>query len=277
MKSYIYTALFCLLTCMLYGEEFQLALKLPYTSFVKGETVVAQLELLNVGRELVKSGFSQGDDRFFVEICFGDRYNSLKPIDPAPFSKPFTLNPGSKHVCRIQMDKWFNLLKEGTYYANLVYLHNGIRYESTRKSFDIVPGIPVKEGVQMFVSAQKLRRVFRLVHWNRNQSERLFLRIEDEPGGAVWDSIDLGPHLKSSEPKLDIAENGEVTVVHRATQDAFHRILVWSLHESVEIAERNTLLDPEVTASQRMRSLYGDMVEEGPVNPVEKKWWEFWK
>jgi len=257
-------------------EEIKVVLTPAYNVFVRGEAVVVQLELINTGRDLIDVSAPQSGS-LFIEVYYSDRLQQLKPMVDAPFTKPFQLNPGAKHISKIQLDKWFNLLKEGRYFAQLVLLHKGSRYESSRKLIDIVPGIPVLEGVQMFVGDQTLKRKFKVVRWNRSHMERVFLRIEDEPNEAVWDTIDLGEQLKGSDAKLDIAENGEVTVIHRTSQDAFHRAVIWSLPQSVEIAERNILLDPEVTASQRVRSLYGDMVEDGPVNPEDKKWWKFWK
>jgi hypothetical protein len=33
-------------------------------------------------------------------------------------------------------------------------------------------------------------------------------------------------------------------------------------------------LDPEISASQRVRALYGEMADEG--KPEKKPWWKFW-
>ena len=275
MKKFIYLFIFCVATLISMAQQFQVSLNPAYNAFVSGEAVVIQLELLNAGRDLVKVAAGKGCDKFIVEISYGERYNELNPITTAPFCKSFELKPGKKFTTKLEIDKWFSLLKKGKYFAQLVFIHDGMRYESIKKSFDVVAGMPVKEGVQMFVSNQNLKRIFKLVHWDRNRSERLFLKIEDEPTGAIWDTIDLGQYLKTSDPKLDIASNGEVTVVHRATQDAFFWTVLWSLPRSVEIAERNRLLDPEVSASQRVRSLYGEGVEDGPVNS-QKAWWKFW-
>ena len=276
MKKFIWLFIFCATTLISEGQQFQVSLKQAYSSFVSGEAIVMQLELLNAGRDLVKVSRNEvGGDKFIVEVSYGQRYNELKPITTAPFCKSFELKPGTKFTTKLEIDKWFSLLKNGKYFAQLVFVHDDIRYESIKKSFDVVNGMPVKEGVQMFVSDAKLKRIFKLVHWNRNRSERLFLKIKDEPTGAVWDTIDLGNYLKSSDPKLDIASNGEVTVVHRATQDAFFWTVLWSLPFSVEVAERNRLLDPEVSAAQRVRALYGEGVEEGP-GESEKAWWKFW-
>ena len=64
----------------------------------------------------------------------------------------------------------------------------------------------------MFVNRQNLRRMFKLVFWHRNQADRLFLRIEDDPVKRVWDTIDLGNVMRVMPPKIDISPEGEVTV-----------------------------------------------------------------
>ncbi|MDD2597621.1 MAG: hypothetical protein PHO37_00140 [Kiritimatiellae bacterium] len=257
------------------AAQFKMALTPAYSVFVSGESVVVQLELQNDGRDTIKVNPVDGTDKFVVEITHGARYNELQLLTDAPFCKPFELKPGATFTTKLEIDKWYPITKQGQYFAQLIFVHDNVRYESSKKSFDVVTGMPIKEGIQMFVSDQRLKRVFKLVHWDRNRSERLFLKIEDEPTGIIWDTIDLGQYLKASDPKLDIALNGEVTVVHRATQDAFFWTVLWSLPNSVEVADRNRLLDPEVSASQRVRALYGEGVEETG-GEGKKSWWKFW-
>ncbi len=267
--------LFCVAVQLSTAQQFQVTLQPAYSVFVSGEPIVIQLELLNAGRDLILVDGLEGSEKFLVEISGGQQANELTPLTDAPFCKPFELKPGAKFTTKLEIDKWYPMLKPGQYFAQLIFVHDNVRYASSKKSLDVVTGMPVKEGFQMFVTDQKLKRVFKLVHWDRNRAQRLFLKIEDEPTGVVWDTIDLGQFLKTSDPKLDIASNGEVSVVHRATQDTFFWTVLWSLPRSVEIAERNRLLDPEVSAAQRVRALYGEGVEEGP-EEGEKSWWKFW-
>jgi hypothetical protein len=63
-------------------------------------------------------------------------------------------------------------------------------------------------------------------------------------------------------------------VIHRSTQEAFIRTVIWSLPTAIEIAERNVLVDPEVSSTERVRSLYEDMQKEE--NKEKKPWWKFW-
>ncbi len=257
------------------AQQIEVGLTLAYNNFVIGEPVLVQLEMLNATRDLIDIGGKDSKDRIMVEITKGGQYNDLKPFNSDPVAGAFQLKPGQSTQHKVELDKWFSLIQEGKYVVRLMVVHNGIRYESTKKSFDVVPGIPVKEGVQMFVKNQELKRLFKLVYWHRNQADRLFLRIEDEPGERIWDSIDLGALMRMTPPKLDISPDGEITVVHRSTQDAFIRTVLWSLPNSVEVVERNSLLDPEISASQRVKSLYGEMADEKKKDE-KKSWWKFW-
>ena len=258
-----------------WAQQIDVKMTLAYTVYVVGEPVLVQFEILNATRDLLEFGTAGSKDVLMVEITQGGQYNEVKPFRSDPFVGALQLKPGQSFQHKVELDKWFPLLQEGKYMVRLVVAHGGIRFESTKKSFDVVPGIPLSEGVQMFVKRQNLKRLFKLVYWPRNQTERLFLRIEDEPGSRMWDSIDLGIMLRGAPPKLDLSPEGEVTVIHRSTQDAYIRTVLWSLPDSVEVVERNSLVDPEISASQRVKALYGEMSDGKEATP-KKSWWKFW-
>ncbi len=257
------------------AQQVELTLTLAYNVFVVGEPVLVQFEALNTMRDLLDFGGKDSKDALIVEITRGGQYEEVTPFNDEPMAGAFQLKPGQRFQQKVELDKWFPVVEEGKYIVRFVVVHDGMRYESVKKSFDVVPGMPLKEGVQMFVKRQTQKRLFKLVFWSRNQTDRVFLRIEDDPSGKVWDSLDLGTLLRSSEPKIDISPEGEVTVLHHATQDAYIRTVLWSLPDSVEVVERNNLLDPEISASQRVKSLYGEMADDGADNK-KKAWWKFW-
>ena len=256
------------------GQQFDVKLTLAYSVFVIGEPVVVQVDLLNATRDQVDVGAPGSTSVLLVEITKGGAINELPPYREDPVVAPFTLKPGETAQRRLALDKWFSLEQEGKYMARVVLVHRGMRYESVKKSFDVVPGMSLGGGVQMFVNHDQLKRQFKLVFWHRNQEDRLFLRIEDDPGERIWDSIDLGTLMRATPPKLDISPEGEVTVIHQATQDVFLRTMLWSLPDAVEVIERNSLVDPEISASQRVNALYGEGADER--KDEKKPWWKFW-
>jgi hypothetical protein len=257
------------------AQQIEVSMTLAYTVFVVGEPVLVQIETVNATPDLLDIGSEQAKDTVFVEITKGGRHSEVEAFNPASIVGVVQLKPGQTFKHKVELDKWFPLVAEGRYGVRTVLVHDGTRYESSKKSFDVVPGLPVQDAVQMFVKRPNTKRMFKLVYWHRNQCERLFLRVEDDPAGKVWDSLDLGSLLRLTAPRLDISPEGEVTVVHRATQDAFIRTVLWSLPDSVEVVERNNLLDPEISASQRVRALYGEMADDGKAEK-KKPWWKFW-
>ncbi|MBR4170542.1 MAG: hypothetical protein IKR48_02700 [Kiritimatiellae bacterium] len=273
----IWIGISCLAAGLLSAQEISLQLNLAQRHYIVGEPVMAQFDLLNLTRERLVLGSGGSGDQLYVEVTKGSGVmDTLRPFNDAPIAGSFQLKPGDRVHRPAELDKWFPLLQEGKYLVNAVLVHDGVQYKSQKKSFDVVPGIRLQEGVQMFSNRKNLRRIFRLVYWDRNQTEHLFLRVTDEPGNKVWDSIDLGTLLRTSPAKLDISPGGEVTVVHRATQDAFIRTVLWSLPDSLEINERNQLLDPAISASQRAKSMYNEMADEKAEQQKKKKWWKFW-
>jgi len=254
-------------------QRVDVAVTLAASTFITGEPVLIQAKVINLTRApLAFKPDSQ--DQFFIEVTRAGQLGELAPVADKPFIKPFTLAPGATFEHALEADKWFALYDSGKYIIRAVVLLGDTRYESAQRSFDVVPGLPLKEALQMFTNKKNLQRNFKLVYWTRDRVNRLFLRIEDEPGGLVWDTIELGMLARDGNPRLDIALNGEVTIIHRATRDSFLRTVVWSLPDSVEIAERNALVDPDISASQRVRSLYGDL--EDQTQQKKSSWWKFW-
>ncbi len=264
------------------AQQVDVSLTLAYSVYVVGEPVLVQMECLNATRDRIEISGAGASASLFVEISSGSRFDELEPFNRAPMVRELRLNPGQSFQQKVELDKWFGLTREGRYIARLVLVHGGVRYLSAKRSFDIVPGLPVTEGVQMFVSRANTKRQFKLVYWHRNQNDRLFLRATDEPSGRVWDAVDLGTFLRREPPKFDISPEGEVTVVHRSTRDAFIRTVFWSLPDSLEVAERNSLLDPDISASQRLKALYSESEgakagdKDGKEEKAKKAWWKFW-
>ena len=277
MKKYItvVVAILAMANQAFAQQRIDVSLALAANIFITGEPVLVQVKMTNQMRDPIEFG-DDARDAFLIEVCKEDRYNELSPEADKPFIKPLVLMSGNTFEHNLEVDKWFAIEGTGKYLIRAVVIHDNMRYESVLKAFDIVPGIVLKEGLQLFAFRKHLQRNFKLVHWQRNQSKRLFLRIEDQPDGLIWDTIDLGDVSLEENPKLDIAPSGEVTVFHRINAGHFLRTVIWSLPDSVEIAERNILADPDVAASQRIRSsFYGDLDKQA--EEKQSSWWKFWK
>lgn len=275
MKTWKVIASTLVIAATSFAQQMDVRLELAHSVFVLGEPIVVTLSVANNSRSPMILG-AESADKIELEITRETDQTELDSRNSAPFFPATKINSGQMAQQNIEIDKWFTLCDGGKYLIRAVVIKGGLRFETRKRAFDIVPGIPLKEGLQMFVDKQHLQRKFQLVYWMRERVNRLFLRIEDTPTGQAWDTIDLGVLSKVTEPKLDISPKGEVTVIHRSTQNAFIRTVIWSLPTAIEIAERNVLVDPDVSSTERVRSLYEEMQKEEKKKKDEKPWWKFW-
>jgi uncharacterized protein YbaR (Trm112 family) len=173
-----------------FAQQLDLRLDLSHSVYVLGEPIVIKLTLANNTRTpMVLEPDSA--DKVEIEITREADQRELEVRDSAPFFPATKLVSGQAIQQNVEIDKWFTLCDAGKYLIKAVAIKGGIRCETRKKAFDIVPGIPLKEGLQMFVDKQHLQRKFQLVYWMREQANRLFLRIEDSPTGydRPWNSL----------------------------------------------------------------------------------------
>ena len=78
---------------------------------------------------------------------------------------------------------------------------------------------------------------------------------------SVFPTVMLGAYLPLMKPRLNIADNGEVTVLHRATPEYYVRNIFWSLPN--EFVRRSTLslLDPSTADTSRLNAMRDDLDE----------------
>lgn len=256
------------------APEINVTLRMSADEYIEGEKIRAVVDLANGSPDTLIGGRDDAPDRLFLELFRASDSAAVDRNSYAPFTVPFVLKSSEGQKFEVFFDHHFPIASSTRYLARAVLVHEGSRYEGSLRSFDVVPGIRIGGALQMFANRPDLRREFELVYWNRDKLEHLFLKARDEgPEDRRWATADLGPILRVTQPKISIRPNGEVTVLHRTSQDEFVRSLFWSLPEAFEFQEHETLLDPEVAGAERVKALYQ---ESSGVEPVKKAWWKFW-
>ena len=251
-------------------------LRMTNSEYLMGERVRAEVEIRNGSTSPIIVGARDSTDFVLLELFRNDAKHSIERFSEASVTSPFVLKSGEAQTFEVFFDRNFRFEKEGRYLGRVVVVHDGLRYEGTLRAFSLVPGIRLSGALQMFSNRPGLRREFELLYWNRRRHEHLFLRATDrsESGAVrVWVTSDLGTLIRVTPPKISIRDGGEVTVLHRATQDEFIRSDFWSLPDAFEFQEHARMVDPDVAGSERVKSLYE---ESSGVEPVKKAWWKFW-
>ena len=240
--------------------------------FIVGERIRAVVDVANSSADSIDAGKPGSADILRIEVFRARDMASRDRVGNKPFVAPFMLHSSEGQKLETFIGDHFPLHDPVRYLARAVLIHAGSRYESSLVSFDVVPGMTVGRAMQMFKNSPGLKRTFEIVYWMRGQREHLFLKASDE-GGRVWRTTDLGGLLRITEPKISVMPNGEVVVLHRATQNQFMRSVFWSLPNVLDFRKQEPMVDPDVAGSERMRDLY---MESGGVTPVKKSWWKFW-
>jgi hypothetical protein len=240
--------------------------------YVVGERLRAVVDIANSSADSIDVGKPGSADAFRIEVFRASDMASRERIGNKPLVAPFLLHSSEGQKLETFIGDHFALHDTVRYLARAVLIHGGVRYESSLVSFDVVPGMAVGRAMQMFSKHAGLKRTFEIAYWMRGQREHIFLKASDE-GGRIWRTRDLGPLLRITDPKISVMPNGEVVVLHRATQDRFMRSVFWSLPNAIDFRGQEPMVDPDVAGAQRMRDLY---MESGGVVPVKKSWWKFW-
>ena len=240
--------------------------------YVVGERIRAIVDIANSSADSIDVGKAGSADLLRLEVFRARDMASRQRIGKKPLVAPFMLHSSEGQKLEMFIGDHFALHDPVRYLARVVLIHSGVRYESSLVSFDVVPGMVIGRAMQMFSKHAGLKRTFEIAYWMRGQREHIFLKASDE-GGRIWRTRDLGPLLRITDPKISVMPNGEVVVLHRATQDRFMRSVFWSLPNAIDFRGQEPMVDPDVAGAQRMRDLY---MESGGVVPVKKSWWKFW-
>lgn len=232
-------------------------------AYILGEEIPARVLVRNNTPQTVTLGRGQTPAGVLVLSRTNDSLRrTLSMRDPnGCLPKPLTLGPNEEKVYDIDIAACVNLIEEGTYFVTFGAILNGMRYETKIKTLEVVPGSVISEGLQLFSKDPGRQRHFTLVRWPRQHVDRLFLRIQDTPDGRTFKTVMLGAYLPIARPRLNIAPNGEIVILHRATPDYYVRNVFWSLPNEFVRRSTQNLLDPATADTARLKGMQGDLEE----------------
>ena len=255
-------------------SELTVKLELIVGDYIEGERILAIVDVANASPDPIDARGPDSPDHLVLELMRASDHHQYEKVSKSPFVEPFALLSGEGQRMETHFADHFAMKDATRYFARAVLIHNRMRYESSLKSFNVVPGLRCGGALQMFSNKEGLRREFTLVHWGREQVEHLFLKAKDAGSSdRMWQTTDLGPYMSVTRPKVSILPTGEVVTLHRSTQDAFIRTEFWSLPDAFEFNMHELMLDPDVAGAERVKEVYK---ESGGVEPVKKAWWKFW-
>lgn len=268
MKKYIFTFL-TLCSGLLFAAKddgtnpISVGLAIDEPTFIVGEDIPVRVMIRN------NTPFEITLGRGETPVADFDVYRT-NANDPLPLRinrtkiglpKPLKLEANQTRHFTLKLSNAVNMHDAGTYLITFGAIYNGVRYDTESKLIQITPGMVISKGLQLFKNDPNRQRHFTLVRSSRQHVERLFLRIEDLPDGRYFPTVMLGAYLPLVEPRLNIAANGEVVVLHRATPEYFVRNVFWSLPNDFVQRSRISIVDPSTADTARLHGLKDDFDE----------------
>lgn len=168
----------------------------------------------NTGRSLL---FSEegGDARlaFDIEQTPGA---ALRPTGEPIFPEPFSLEPGKQATKTVNLLSVFPIGSTGPYTIRARVEWAGRMFSSPGLFLDILPGLEIGHLTAGVPGEAGALRTYTLRTLNRDRSEHVFLRIEDEDEGQCYGVFDLGRIVRVTPPSLQVDSAGNVHVLHQA-------------------------------------------------------------
>lgn len=261
------------------AQEMGLAINTPNTVYLTGEPVVANIRIHNRTTRAFQSRKGDADAQLTLQVTRGDDLTPLIPLEADAHIGDLTLPPGDVWGNKVDVSRLFDVRQQGRYLVRLVTVHDGMRYESFPRAFDVVPGFEITKVLQVFPGTPATQRQLRLAYWVRNQMEEIFLQVTEKPVTRRWRTYSLGPVIRTTAPKLDISPDGLLTIVHRATPDVFIKSQIRSEAQMVTYLGQEKLLDPVASASKRMVPFHTmaveDAIKKRDEDSKKSSWWPF--
>lgn len=243
-------------------DPISVGIGIPNKSYVLGEPIPVQLLVRNNTPAPITLGKGNFPAGTFIVTKVGDLSKRTLARDPLGcLPRPLTLQPNEERLFTVDLEQAANFRDGGRFFVTFGALYNGIQYNTAVQSIEIVPGYILAEGTQVFAKDPNRQRHFTLVRWSRDRVDRIFLRVEDTPDGRYFPTLMLGAYIPLMKPRLNIAPNGEVTILHRATPEFYVRNVFWSLPQEFVRRSSQNLLDPATADTARLNGMQKDFDE----------------
>jgi hypothetical protein len=231
------------------AQNLALELRAPFGQYVAGEQIVLNFRMVNRGPApvVIDDYPPYSENRLLVEVWGADRYSPIKPSREGSLVAELMLAPENVFEQSIDLLAWYAPFPQGRFYARVVLLHNDRRYESDRRSFDVVPGLELAQVLAAPADQPLRERVYRLSYLARGGQEQLFLQCHDREEGAPWSALPLGPIVRVNPPSLSAAADSVLIVRHQASRDDHLTTRVRIGSDSMEILDRKTQRDTSTT------------------------------
>jgi hypothetical protein len=220
MKRMVLSAVVCVLTALPASAQIDMQCSLENSRTVLFEPVVVSLSIVNNTGEILD--FSGAVPNAHLAFDVERSPGVLVPPTGVPlFAQVVTVKPGETFSGKVNLQSAFKITDTGPYMITTRVEWGGKVFVSPKMFLDILPGFEIGKLVAGIPEDPNAVRSYTLRTLNRDRSEVVFLRINDDDAGTCYGVFELGTIVRTAAPKLQVDEVGCIHVLHQSSPGQF--------------------------------------------------------
>lgn len=217
------------------GAQIDLRCRLVNSQVLLHESVPVEVTIANNSAQTIEFQSSKANAALAFEV---ERVPGVfvLPTGAPIFTNVVTLAPMSSVKETVDLVASYQIRNTGPYSVNGRLTWGDRVFVASKMFFDVLPGLEIDRVVAGVPGMPKAVRTYSLRTLNRDRSERLFLRIDDENDGQCYGVVSLGGVVRHYKPAMKVDGEGNVHVLHQAAPSLFrlHVITPYGLIASQE-------------------------------------------
>ena len=215
MKKLIFAAALCAIVSFPALAQIDMKCRLQNGRTVLFEPVVISLDIINNTGELLD--FSGAIPNAHLAFDIEQSPGVLVPSTGIPlFGQAVTIKPGDTFSGKVNLQAAYKITDTGPYTVTSRVEWGGKVFISPKLFLDVLPGLEISKLVAGIPEDPNAVRSYTLRTLNRDRSEVVFLRINDDDRELCYGVFELGTIVRLFEPKLLTDEVGNIHVLHQS-------------------------------------------------------------
>ena len=215
MNKLVVTAMVCAISALPAAAQIDMQCRLENGRTLLFEPVVVSLDIINNTGDILD--FSGAVPNAHLAFDVEQSPGVVVPPTGVPlFNQAVTIKPGDTFTGKVNLQAAYKITDTGPYMVTTRVEWGGKIFVSPKLFLDVLPGLEIGKLVAGIPEDPSAMRTYTLRTLNRDRSEVVFLRINDDEEGTCYGVFDLGTIVRMFQPKLLVDEVGDIHVLHQS-------------------------------------------------------------
>ena len=215
MKELVLAVAVCAIAAVPAAAQVDMQCRLENSRTVLFEPVILSVDVINNTGDILD--FSGAIPNAHLAFDIEQSPGVVVPPSGVPlFAQGVTIRPGDTFSGKVNLQTAYKITDTGPYTITTRVEWGGKVFISPKLFLDVLPGLEIAKLSAGIPDDPNATRTYTLRTLNRDRTEVVFLRINDEDKGMCYGVFNLGRIVRMFEPKLQMDEVGNIHVLHQS-------------------------------------------------------------